>query len=166
MLSVVVLLCLSALAVNAQFPFPIANNGQCKPGWTYIQGSCYVYGERAATWTDAQTFCAAAGGTLFEIETSALNMDLKREAMQRGPECVWLGAGDIFKQIGALGFQGGSWRWIHSGNAINTFNDFASGEPNNFGPGDYCLALSQRLSYAWATFPCDYKCKFICQNTR
>jgi len=43
------------------------------------------------------------------------------------------------------------------------YTHWASGEPNNGGRGEHCLALWAQHGNLWNDMPCDYGCCSVCE---
>ncbi|WAR01292.1 CLC4G-like protein [Mya arenaria] len=55
----------------------------CLDGWIKYQGSCYLFGNTAGTFAQAEEFCAENGGNLVHINNSDENDFLKESARER-----------------------------------------------------------------------------------
>ncbi|BFZ09080.1 hypothetical protein BsWGS_12119 [Bradybaena similaris] len=129
----------------------------CAPGWIYFDyyQHCYGYGSTAASWAEAQAICQSQGTTMADVPELGANNFLMVIARNKGDECVWLDASDIFKE--------GVWRWSSRYIAFD-FTNWYSGEPSNGTDDEDCLNMNREYNYTWSDANCHTKCNFICSH--
>jgi hypothetical protein len=123
-------------------------------GWTEFQGRYYGFGKTKVTWSNAETICSLFNGRLAEVSTPAENEFFKEIARNESVNgCLWLGASDIFHE--------GMWEWSSRARGFNSFQDWASKQPDNYNGAEDCLQLST-VEYKWNDGACSGTCSFLC----
>ncbi len=117
-------------------------------------GTCYEYFFNGASWTGAQSKCAALGGELATIGDDGTNGILASLVPTAFPT-AWIGGTDEASE--------GSWSW---GGTAMSFTNWRSGEPNNGGGGaaENCLMIESNLGGTWDDRPCATTTSYICQR--
>ncbi|XP_021351150.1 perlucin-like protein [Mizuhopecten yessoensis] len=97
----------------------------CRKGWSYYDGSCYVFVTREKdTWIEAVSYCQAVHGSLIDILDWRENNFIKSELLQRhasGKNCfVYMSAADIEVE--------GQWIWSNTCVRV-VYTDWAPTEP-------------------------------------
>ncbi|CAK6977206.1 macrophage mannose receptor 1-like [Scomber scombrus] len=100
---------------------------------------------RPMSWTEAQSYCRANYTDLATVRNEAENQEVKDLA---GGEIVWIG---LFRD---------SWKWSDGSNS--SFRYWKSGEPNNGGKKEACVAMNFDNSGLWEDWNCGYNKPFIC----
>ena len=129
----------------------------CPKGFAKHDGWCYRFNTHTKTWTDAANSCKSIGGFLAEPKSVTENQFIRDLLSQYHGGDVWLGATDI---------GGHQWQWMHSGDALSGFTDWAPGQPDNGISGSTtqgCLHMWAWLSHQWDDDTCSVAKQFVCQ---
>jgi len=103
------------------------NTSLCPDGWTQVDGSCFQFNTALEDYETATQRCKSGGAKLFEPQTAAECLAVRQMAENAGLSNFWVGVNDIAEE--------GSWVYASSGSPL-AFNDWNSGEPNNYDHGD------------------------------
>ncbi|XP_066302829.1 macrophage mannose receptor 1-like [Branchiostoma lanceolatum] len=124
----------------------------CPNGYQLWRGICYKAFDTPKVFIDAAVSCRKDGGTLAmprDAETNTFLITLYRSV--RESTVFFIGLKDERKE--------GVFEWV-DGSTLGTYNSWAPGEPDGFGD---CVAYNLYRNDKWNSFPCDYKCRFVCQ---
>lgn len=100
---------------------------------------------QAMTWGDARDYCESRGGELACVTSEAEWAQAKSLMDQSGCSVFW---------IGGVRSSSGGFAWLDG--STWDYQQWASGEPNNDGGGEDCVAvLKSHGSYAWYDVPND-----------
>lgn len=96
--------------------------------------------ERNMSWMEARATCEEEGGFLGMPKNGALSSIIYNASKAAGYNAVWLGATDNELQVAGAGesstYGKAGWKWI-DGSTIEPYDNWNSGEPNNYGEEDY-----------------------------
>ncbi|XP_028447797.1 galactose-specific lectin nattectin-like [Perca flavescens] len=128
----------------------------CPSGWTQLDSRCFAFYIQTKTWSDAETFCIAAGGNLASIHSDAEHGFIKNYILQMTgvQKTAWIGGTDAVKE--------GTWFWSDGSNL-----DYAcwnKGEPNNCCGGENCLTMNWAGANSWNDWACTSKASFVCSK--
>ena len=119
----------------------------CDPGWTYLEttNTCYRHDLTGRSWTDALEFCIQSvasnpSSTLASVHDNTTNDFLT--ALTGGSYSAWLGGYKDDQE---------NWRWA-DGSTWTGYNNWAPGEPNNYGAGEHHLLLNYHGAGLWNDF--------------
>ena len=106
--------------------------------------SMYFYNPQSLTGNDAQAFAQSLGANLISIQSAAENACIINELNTKGfGGIIWIGFND--------GGQEGTFVWYDQ--SIITYNNWASGEPNNAGGNEDCTQIYP--DGRWNDLPCN-----------
>lgn len=120
------------------------------PFGTEFGGTCYEFVDTPATWDAASKDCSGRGGALASVLNQEVNDYLVPLAKQR----TWIGGNDIDEE--------GHWVWS-SGEALEDYTNWHSGEPNNLGNNEDCLELGFYTGGEWNDYQCSSAFQYICK---
>lgn len=118
-------------------------------------GHTYTLVQQAMTWDDAEAYCESRGGHLATITSADEYQRVLSSMSGTGVRVCWVGGHR----------SGNSWYWV-TGEDFS-YTAWASGEPNNDGGGENCLALLKTPSDDWGWYDCPadvsstYKSKYL-----
>jgi len=112
-----------------------------------IDGYYYKFHSERRSWMQAQSTCRAEGGVL-AVAWSRLARDAIRAFMPGGG---WIGASDQWQEG----------RWETPLRTTIPFTAWMSGEPNNYGGNEDCVA--QLINGLWNDMSCAFPLPFTCQ---
>ncbi len=133
----------------------IINISECHLGWTHLNhtGKCYKHDPTKRNWTEALESCRSSSpsSTLASVHDDTTNDFLT--SLSGGNEYTWLG-----------GYQDDNenWHWADGSN-WNGFNNWASGEPSNYGGSEDHLGLNFQSPGTWNDFSIEHQLGSICQ---
>ena len=127
----------------------------------------YFFSTYALNMDDAMVVCKTWGGKLAKVD-NVEQQNLINASVDDVP--YYIGLNDVAKE--------GEWRWSTGKSRdgpLATFTNWAPGEPNNYNTADgkeNCAVLNvsgtlggNNYSGKWNDVPCDYKQRFICQQS-
>ncbi|KAF1383034.1 hypothetical protein PFLUV_G00150060 [Perca fluviatilis] len=125
--------------------------GSCPPGWTLFRSRCFSFNIQKKSWTDAETFCKAAGGNLASVHSEEEYKFLKTYINQvtGDIERTWIGGFDSV--------QPGVWMW--SDGSIFDYKSWGPGQPDNAGGVEHCL---ENYQGKWNDNSCPKTQPFLC----
>ena len=101
---------------------------------------------------DAQSFCTEKGGKLYEPRNTNIMNDVSNHAKAESIGDFWLGIHDLNEE--------GTFVYVSDNSAIELDN-WNSGEPNDFGNGEDCVAVYGNGK--WNDLPCQtYERSIVC----
>ncbi|XP_058874589.1 macrophage mannose receptor 1-like [Acipenser ruthenus] len=104
----------------------------------------YTLIEELKTWTEAQQYCREHHTDLVSIKNASENEEIVKKAQGKP---FWIG---LFNE---------PWKWSHQGDNY-TFHNWNYGEPNNWGGGEKCVAMSKTAG--WNDYGCNNQLPFFC----
>ena len=136
----------------------------CCQEWRQFGDSCYFFSTINRNWTSAQENCKKHGGYLTELGTveefNFMRNTLREIAPTSCYDINWyLGASDVGQE--------GKFIWMHSKTDIGSFLVWESGEPNNYGGDEDCMAAGSLNDYRLNDLYChrsDKKVFSICEK--
>lgn len=115
----------------------------------------YSLVQQAMTWDEAEAYCSARGGHLATISDASEYQKVLDAMAGTDVHVCWVG-----------GYRDGdTWRWVDSGDF--SYSAWASGEPNDDGGNEDCLALLKTPEGDWGWYDCPadvssiYKSKYL-----
>ncbi|KAH7711489.1 mannose receptor C type 1-like protein [Aphelenchoides avenae] len=127
----------------------------CPPG--SIEGlaanECYVFDEKASTWTKAETECKQLGGHLASITNGFANAFLEKEASRSASQTFWIG--------GQFDVTKSQWTWSDSDRW--SYTAWAKGQPVNANPSCLLLNTTAGATRSWFSANCDQPYSYICK---
>lgn len=137
---------------------------QCPVGFvpSTSEDTCHYFSPpqlNIGSWFYAKSACETVGGRLASIETSQednyLRDTLKRLYTSAEMYHSWIGA-TCLRTIGQF-------RWAHNDTLAKYFGWY-SGQPNNAGGTEHCVAMRRDWGYAWDDLYCTgLASRFICE---
>jgi len=126
----------------------------CAAGTTHC-GPAYTLMHEELSWSDANAACRAAGMELASVHSAEENDALLATVASN---TVWIGGSDSAYK--------GTWVWSPSGTPLS-YTNWASGQPDNSGGTQDCLAFNYQLyvtnSGKWDDQSCTGTKKYVCQ---
>ncbi|XP_031150872.1 galactose-specific lectin nattectin-like isoform X2 [Sander lucioperca] len=128
--------------------------GSCPPGWTQFGSRCFSFNFQGKSWTDAETFCKAAGGNLASVHSEEEHVFLRTFINQVSGEhkVTWMGGFDSVQE--------GVWMW--SDGSIFDYKHWHVGQPDNAGGNENCLEMNRQDN--WNDRPCTDIRPFLCSK--
>ena len=123
-------------------------------GWRVFNSHCYKFIQTKKTWSGAKTYCVGQGGYSVTVHSQAEN-DFVVNLVNSN---VWMGGSDIASE--------GTWIW-EDGKAWASYQNFASGEPNNGAAGgEDCLEMvkGNDNNGRWNDISCGYAKSSVCKK--
>ncbi|XP_077588380.1 ladderlectin-like [Stigmatopora nigra] len=105
--------------------------GYCPKGWTRLGNYCFIYQHDERTFADSESVCNILGGNLVSIRNRLENA-IVREVIRDAAgvfDDTWIGLHDPITDYTFLWTDG----------TANTYEDFASGQPDNVGGVEHCV---------------------------
>ena len=127
----------------------INQDKNCKPGWTKYWQKCYKLIKNSKSWS--KDLCKSEGGSLVIINNAIMNDFIF--SLTKGNN-VWLGGFDSRSE--------GTWEWVDGTHMDHTFASWSSGEPNDWGNKEDCLAI-RNADKNWNDAPCSHTFYYVCQ---
>ncbi|XP_061826475.1 lectin-like [Nerophis lumbriciformis] len=119
--------------------------GCCAPGWTQVEGHCYILQENRRSFSDAEKFCNALGGNLASITDAVKNAVVTQLVRDDGFQPAWIGLTDaVTEQV-----------FIWTDGSPLDFQNFFS--PFFFGD---CVYINS--SGRWSPASCFFRFNFVC----
>ncbi|XP_052272431.1 perlucin-like, partial [Dreissena polymorpha] len=117
-------------------------------------GHCYHFSHDAESWIGSEGICLHFGAYLAEIDNRDEYIFIQHW-VDIFARYFWVGATD-------LGYEG-DWIWANSKKHFsNAYTRWVTGEPNNSGGSENCLALSTH--WGWNDGTCSKMFNFICEK--
>ena len=133
---------------KTQFPGISANIGNQAAAVITCGNFRYYRFDQAVTWQEAAVFCKSAGGNLACPDSSE-----KNAAVQN------LISGGLWKEYWLGGLKNGSlWKWLNGEN-VTGYENWSSGQPDNYGEKEYLLSMYQNGT--WNDLPDEDKTGFV-----
>ncbi|XDV14631.1 hypothetical protein PO909_014853 [Leuciscus waleckii] len=150
---------LFALAVNGVIKVTSAASEpsfgrKCPDNWTKFGKQCFKYFSDSKTWAEAEEDCVDQGGNLVSIHSQITHNFLKKfvadnaKALSR----TWIGAHDAPQE----------YMWFWSDGSKFEYNDWNTGEPNNYGGSERCAEMGYGDEKRWNDAFCGTRLPFIC----
>lgn len=132
-------------------PLQCRTRSPCPTGWLGVDNYCYIFVPEARSWHSANSYCQGRESTA--RISSIVNMEtwhILRNSLGISGE-IWVGISDISNEGSFYAVDGTAWSlW------------FRSGEPNNGGGDEDCLALNSQAN----DIPCHWSLRFMCRMPR
>ncbi|HBU49116.1 MAG TPA: hypothetical protein DEB46_12480, partial [Myxococcales bacterium] len=103
------------------------------------------------SWLQAEDFCQTWGGHLVSIQNQADQNRL--DDYVRSPGEIWIGFNDRDQE--------GQWRWV---GRESDYRRWGNGQPDNWGPGEDCAAMWNRVNGRWNDAICSQPKAFLCER--
>ncbi|XP_061910529.1 snaclec echicetin subunit alpha-like [Entelurus aequoreus] len=117
----------------------------CPPGWTQVEGHCYILQEDPRIFSDAERVCNALGGNLASITDAVKNAAVTQLVRNGGFRPAWIGLTDaVTEQV-----------FVWTDGSPFDFRSFFS----SFFFGD-CVFITS--SGRWVTSRCFFRFPFVC----
>ena len=101
------------------------------------------------TWEKAEEHCQGEGGHLVSIHSAEENDHVA--GLVAGE--LWVGGSDVAAE--------GDWTWT-DGSSFS-YNNWAFGQPANYGTGEDCLMINWNGAGMWNDQPCSEEKRFVCK---
>ncbi|XP_032422555.1 galactose-specific lectin nattectin-like isoform X2 [Xiphophorus hellerii] len=110
----------------------------CPTGWSEFGNRCFLFQNTQTDWATAERACNDLGANLASICNSNDHNFLKNlvNSKKGSYERTWVGGHDGEKE--------GVWLW--SDGSKFTYNQWGSGEPNNYGGNENCMEINLKGS--------------------
>ncbi|XP_075307964.1 ladderlectin-like [Odontesthes bonariensis] len=130
----------------------------CNPGWTSINGRCFIYIPRPRTWAQAQRNCISLGGNLASVHSAQEYHDIQRLILKgsHASKQTWIGGSDAQ--------ENGVWLWA-DGSSFG-YSHWCKGEPNNAGGWQHCLQMNYSGSKCWDDQTCNVRLPSVCSTRK
>ncbi|XP_049328996.1 L-selectin-like [Astyanax mexicanus] len=116
----------------------------------------YHFVDQSKTWTEAQSYCRQTYTDLATINNMDEMKKLNEALKGKGGDFVW---------IGLNRGNTGRWQWSLADGSFysvgNSYQKWYSGEPNNAGGNEFCIAMKQEDG-TWFDDECGIICTFVC----
>ncbi|XP_062300963.1 ladderlectin-like isoform X1 [Scomber scombrus] len=130
----------------------------CPYGWTRIYRSCFRFISTPKRWTRAENYCQRLGGNLASVRSIWQYRRIQRMiwlAIHRYVG-IWIGGSDAQEE--------GTWLWSDGKQFVYRY--WCSGQPNNAGGKQHCLAMNYSGSRCWNDDFCWNRKPFVCVRRR
>uniref|UniRef100_A0A3P9N544 Galactose-specific lectin nattectin-like n=1 Tax=Poecilia reticulata TaxID=8081 RepID=A0A3P9N544_POERE len=134
------------------FHFPDCS---CPTGWSQYGKRCFLFQNTQKDWASAERTCNDFGANLASIHDNNEHDFLKKlvKTETGSFQRTWVGGHDAEKE--------GVWLW--SDGSKFDYNKWSSGQPDNTGSNEHCLAINyEDPTYLWNDAPCTFKYVSIC----
>uniref|UniRef100_W5L1F6 C-type lectin domain-containing protein n=1 Tax=Astyanax mexicanus TaxID=7994 RepID=W5L1F6_ASTMX len=116
----------------------------------------YHFVKQKKSWTEAQSYCRQTYTDLATINNMDEMKKLNEALKGKGGDFVW---------IGLNRGNTGRWQWSLADGSFysvgNSYQKWYSGEPNNAGGNEFCIAMKQEDG-TWFDDECGIICTFVC----
>ncbi|XP_046332048.2 perlucin-like [Haliotis rufescens] len=131
-----------------------AEGSRCIGGFHSHGRSCYWFSDMTATFAEARSICQLYGARLVIINGRAEDDFIRGYA--RGKDSnYYIGGSDLARE-GTFLWEGG--RPLSGG-----YQNWASGQPDNYKGDEDCLVIWKAFGYRWNDATCSHKHNFICE---
>ncbi|KAJ0003258.1 hypothetical protein NQD34_008356, partial [Periophthalmus magnuspinnatus] len=128
----------------------------CPMFWFSFNGRCYKYVAAHMTWADAELQCVSQKSNLASIHSLEENNFIQTMIQSYHPmqSNTWIGLSDLHKEA--------AWMWS-DGSPVD-FELWGSGQPDNAGALEDCVALNLEDEAKWNDSRCFNTFPFICAS--
>ncbi|KAL1279900.1 hypothetical protein QQF64_014500 [Cirrhinus molitorella] len=152
---------LFAVTVNGdrdEVGFGRPNRQRCPAGWETFERICYKFFDDLKTWAEAEKQCVDLDGNLASVHSQATHNFLKDFVRGHGRRIprVWIGAYDAT--------QDDIWFW--SDGSRFDYNNWQTGEPNNYRGPEQCVEMSSGGGQRWNDAQCSTQLNFVCKKSQ
>ncbi|KAI4881802.1 hypothetical protein NFI96_016440 [Prochilodus magdalenae] len=121
----------------------------------------YVFVSESKTWTEAQNYCRQTYTDLATINTMEEMKKLNATLKDKPSSSVW---------IGLARRDTGKWQWSLADGGFysegGVYRNWESGEPNNIGGKEFCVAMYHGSAGKWFDDGCDNTYTFVCYDEK
>ncbi|KAL4218175.1 hypothetical protein ACF0H5_022911 [Mactra antiquata] len=130
-----------------------ADISTCHNGWLAFEGSCYLFGETAAHFTEAEDFCRKHHNShLVHIDSDLENKFIKDHLRDHQTHSWWMGLTDQDIE--------GVWKWFDT-DTVAAFTDWDPSQPD---PSEEdCGVFWLAFDFKWGDVPCTSSFPPICE---
>ncbi|XP_072232975.1 galactose-specific lectin nattectin-like [Leuresthes tenuis] len=132
----------------------VKREAACSPGWTNVNGRCFIYIPKPMSWAQAERNCISMGGHLASVHNAQEYHDIQRLILTatHASKQTWIGGSDAQ--------QNGVWLWT-DGSSFG-FAYWCEGEPNNYRGWQHCLQINYSDSKCWDDQTCSVRLPSVC----
>ncbi|XP_060558315.1 C-type lectin domain family 17, member A-like [Ruditapes philippinarum] len=135
--------CLERRYFTQEPPEKIPGTTTCTDGWLPFEGSCYMFGQTAFDFTEAENFCRQNNSHLIHVESSGENEFIKDHLKQLQLRNWWIGMSDELIE--------GTWIWFDTKEYVH-FSDWYPGQDQT--TTEDCAIFWLPLAFKWADYSC------------
>ncbi|XP_026204045.1 ladderlectin-like isoform X2 [Anabas testudineus] len=122
--------------------------------WVQRDSRFFLFVNRQMKWIDAERYCQASKANLVSIHSPAEYAFIQELIKnQTGTNTyAWIGGTDAIEDT----------QWFWSDGSIYFYQDWARGEPNNYGGPESCIVINFKDNYLWNDLKCVNELPFVC----